>query len=327
MVGLTRRGTLQLVFLSMGGVGASAAAAGDYPTRPVRMVVPFPAGQPVDLLARALGERLAQLWSQQVIVDNRPGAGGAIGSAAAAKADADGYTLLLGSSGPLAIAPALIANAGYSPVDDFTPIMNIAAVAQVLVVSTASPLRTLADVIAAARARPGRLTYASAGNGSTSHLTMELLKQTAGIDLQHAPYRGSPPAQVDLIAGRVDLMFDAAPSVVPPVREGRLRALAVSTQSRIAELPDVPTVAEAGLPGFEAVGWMGLVAPAGLDPAIRGRLHEGLRHVMSDATVRERLTGLGLMLIGSGPEEFGAFIRSEAEKWGRVVAVSGAKVD
>jgi tripartite-type tricarboxylate transporter receptor subunit TctC len=303
------------------------AFAREFPDRPVRMVVPFPAGQPVDLLARALGERLSEVWRQQVVVENRPGAGGAVGSAAVARMPPDGYALLLGSSGPLAISPALIPNAGYDPVKDFVPLNNLAAVAQVLVVPAASPMQDLHALIAAAKARPGSLTYASAGNGSTSHLTMELLKQMAGLDLQHAPYRGSPPAQVDLIAGRVQAMFDAAPSVIPAIRDRRLRALAVSTGRRIAELPDAPTVAEAGVSGFEAMGWMGLVAPAGLDASLRRRIHHDVNSVMQEPAMRERLTSLGLMLTGGSTDEFADFLASEVQKWRRAVEASGARVD
>ena len=296
---------------------AQARPAG-YPARPVTIIVPFTAGQSGDVLARVLGEPLSKLWGQALVVDNKGGAGGTLGSRAAAAAPADGYTLLLGSSGPLASAPNLYANAGYNP-RELTPIMNVAGVAQALVVPANSPYRTLAEFLAAAKAAPGKLSYGSGGVGSFQHLTFELLKQRTGAFVTHIPYRGSAPAYTDLMAGQLHAMFDSLPAVLPHARAGKVRVLAVSTAQRVPQLPDVPTVAESGVAGFDALGWLGIVAPKGVDPAIRDRLNADLKTVLADEAVKARLTGLGMIVIGSSAPEFGKFIDSELTKWGAVI--------
>jgi tripartite-type tricarboxylate transporter receptor subunit TctC len=296
---------------------AQARPAG-YPTKPVTIIVPFTAGQSGDVLARLLGDPLSKLWGQTLVVDNKGGAGGTLGSRAAAGAPADGYTLLLGSSGPLASAPNLYANAGYNP-RELTPIMNVAGVAQALVVPANSPHKTLGDLLAAAKAAPGKLSYGSGGVGSFQHLTFELLKQRTGAQITHIPYRGSAPAYTDLIAGQLHAMFDSLPAVLPHAKAGKVRVLAVSTAQRVPQLPDVPTVAESGVAGFDALGWLGIVAPKGVDPAIRDRLNADLKTVLADEAVKTRLTNLGMIVIGSSAPEFGRFIDSELTKWGTVI--------
>ncbi|KQT11430.1 Bug family tripartite tricarboxylate transporter substrate binding protein [Ramlibacter sp. Leaf400] len=296
---------------------AQARPAG-YPTKPVTIIVPFTAGQSGDVLARVLGEPLSKLWGQTLVVDNKGGAGGTLGSRAAAAAPADGYTLLLGSSGPLASAPNLYANTGYNP-RELTPIMNVAGVAQALVVPANSPHKTVADLLAAAKASPAKLSYGSGGVGSFQHLTFELLKQRTGVQVTHVPYRGSAPAYTDLIGGQLDAMFDSLPAVLPHAKAGKVRVLAVSTARRVPQLPEVPTVAESGVAGFDALGWLGIVAPKGVDPAVRDRLNADLKTVLADEAVKTRLTNLGMIIIGSSAPEFGKFIDAELTKWGSVI--------
>jgi tripartite-type tricarboxylate transporter receptor subunit TctC len=297
-----------------------------YPTRAVTIVVPFAAGQSGDVMARVLGEPLARRWGQALVVDNKGGAGGTLGSRAAAAAPADGYTLLLGSSGPLAAAPNLYSNAGYNP-RELTPIMNVAGVAQALVVPATSPYKTLAEFLAAAKAHPGKMSYGSGGVGSFQHLTFELLKQRTGVQITHVPYRGSAPAYTDLISNQIQAMFDSLPAVLPQAKAGKVRVLAVSTAQRVPQLPDVPTVAESGVPGFDALGWLGIVAPKGLDPAIRDRLNADLKTVLADDAVKARLTDLGMIIIASSPAEFGKFIDSELSKWGAVIKAAHISAD
>jgi tripartite-type tricarboxylate transporter receptor subunit TctC len=293
-----------------------------YPARPVTIIVPFTAGQSGDVLARVLGEQLAKVWGQPLIVDNRGGAGGTVGSRAAAAAPADGYTLLLGSSGPLAVAPNLYSNAGYNP-RELTPIMNVAGVAQALVVRAESGFKTLQDLLAAAKATPGKLSYGSGGVGSFQHLTFEMLKQRAGVDIAHIPYKGSAPAYNDLFGGQIDAMFDSLPAVLPHAKGGKARVLAVSTAQRVAQLPDVPTVAESGIKGFDALGWLGIVGPKGLDPVIRERLNADLKTVLANESVKTHLTNLGMIILASSSAEFGQFIDSELAKWGQVIKTGG----
>jgi tripartite-type tricarboxylate transporter receptor subunit TctC len=301
------------------GLCAAQALAEGYPARPVTVIVPFAAGQSGDVLARVLGEALTRLWGRSLIVDNRGGGGGTLGSKAAANAPADGYTLLLGSSGPLAIAPHLYKNAGYDPQKDFTPIMNVAGVAQVLVVNAASKYQTLADLVAAAKAAPGKLSYGSGGAGSTQHLTMEMFKQRAGIEMQHIPYKGSGPAYNDLFGGQLDALFDSQPGVVPFAQSGKARLLAVSTPQRSPALPGVPTVAESGYAGFDVLGWLGIVAPRGLDPAVRDKLNADLKKVLATEAVQSQLLRMGMLPVGSSAAEFGSYITSELAKWGGVI--------
>jgi tripartite-type tricarboxylate transporter receptor subunit TctC len=305
---------------------APAALAQSYPTKPIRIIVPFPPGGTSDILARSVGQKLAEEWKQQVIVDNRPGAGANIGAELAAKAPPDGYTLLLAST-IHTINPSLYAKLGYDPVKDFSPITLIAATSQVLAVHNSLPVRTVKEFVAYAKKRPGELNYSSAGNGSQPHLTAELFKSMTGIDLVHVPYKGAPPAMTDLLAGQVALTFATAPSAVPHVKAGKLRALGVSTAQRIGALPNVPTIAEAGVPGFEASGSNGLVGPAGLPPTVVERLNATVVKIVKEPAMSRYLSEQGADPVTMTAAEYGAYIKAEVAKWAQVVRASGAKVD
>ena len=304
----------------------SGALAQAYPAKPVRIVVPFPAGGTSDILARAIGQKLSEEWKQQVLVDNRPGAGANIGAEIVAKAPADGYTLLLAST-IHTINPSLYSKLAYDPVRDFSPITLIASTSQVLAVHNSVPVKTVREFIAYAKKHPGELNYSSAGNGSQPHLTAELFKSMTGIDIVHVPYKGAPPAMIDLLAGQVALTFATSPSAVPHVKAGRLRALGVSTAQRISALPEVPTIAEAGVPGFESSGSNGLVGPAGLAPAIVERLSNAVTRIVKEPAMSKYLSEQGADPLTMTPSEYGAYIKSEVAKWAKVVKTSGARID
>ena len=303
------------------------AQAGSYPTKPIRLVVPFPPGGATDILARAIGQRFSEVLGQPVIVDNRPGAGGNIGSELVAKAAPDGYTLLMGTVGTHAINPSLYAKMPYDHVKDFAPVILVAGVPNVLVVHPSVPARTVGEFIAYAKANPGKLNFASSGSGTSIHLAGELFKVMAGVQMTHIPYKGSAPAIQDLLGGQVQLMFDNLPSALPQIKAGKLRALAVTSANRTPALPDVPTVAEAGLAGFEASSWFGVLAPAGTPPATIARLNaEGVKW-LATPEAKERMHNLGANAAGGTPEDFAAHIRAETVKWARVVKDSGAKAE
>lgn len=308
-------------------LAAAQGRANDYPSKPVTMVVAFPAGQSGDVVARILGEALTKIWGQTLVVDNKTGAAGTIGSAYVARASADGYTLLLGSTGPMAVAPHFYKNAGYDPRKDFTPVITVAGVGYALVVPADSKFKTLQDLVAAAKAAPGKLNYASAGNGSTQHLMMEMLKQRAGIDMVHVPYKGLQPAYVDLLGGSLDVFFDTQPGVMPLLQAGKIRVLATSTAQRIPTLADVPTVAESGYPGFDVLGWFGIVAPKGLEPAISNKLNADVKKALATDSVKSTLSKLGMSAIGSSPDELGRFIDSELNKFGAVIKAGNITVE
>lgn len=299
----------------------------DYPSRPVTIIVPFAPGQSADILARVLGERLGKLWGKTVLVENKGGVGGSIGSLAAARAKPDGYTLLLGSTGPTAIAPQLSKSAGYDPRKDFTPIVAVAGVPQMMLVAVNSKYKTMQDVINDAKNNPGKLSYGTGGNGSLAHLTMEIFKRRAGIEIEHIPYKGAAPAYTDLLAGRLQVMFDTTPAAIGFVRSGQLRFLAASTSKRTSAAPDIPTVSEAGLPGFDVLGWLGILAPARLNPALQHRLNQDFQKVLEDPGVRQRLDTLGLTPIGGSAEEFTKFIDSEYEKFGSAIRAANITAD
>jgi tripartite-type tricarboxylate transporter receptor subunit TctC len=301
--------------------------AATYPSKPVRIVVGFPPGQATDTVARILAEKLTARLGQPFVIDNKPGAAGIIGSEAALKAPADGYTLLFSSSGPLAVNPSLYSKLPYDAVADIQPIALAARVPLFLVVNPNAPYRTLKDLVDAAKADPGKINYASGGSGVTNHLAMEMLKSELGINLTHVPYKGGPPAVSDLIAGHVTVMFETGPAVVPHVNAGKLRAIAVASSTRSTALPQLPTVAEQGVPGFDAVAWIGLVGPAGMPAPIVQKLNAEMRAVFSMPDVRERLVALGAEAAPNSVEEFRAYIRSEMAKWGKAVRDSGAKAD
>ena len=304
-----------------------SAAADDYPGKPIRLIVPFPPGGGVDGAARIVGQRLAETLGQQVVIDNRGGSGGIIGTETAAKAVPDGYTLFFGGSASHGIAPHLYPKLAYDAERDFSAMVLIGATPYILVVHPTVPATTVKELIALARARPGQLNYASAGNGSTLHLTGEMFKSMAGINIVHVPYKGAVIALNDLLSGRVQMTFNPAVLVLPHVKTGRLRALAVTSAKRTSLLPELPTVAEAGVPGFEATGWYGLLGPRGLPPQIVTKLNRATLTVLGDREFVERYAVLGIEPLGGTPAEFAVYIRSELTKWGKVVRESGARVD
>ncbi len=302
-------------------------AAGSYPTKPIHLVVPYPAGGPVDVLARIVGQKLSESLGQPVIVDDRPGASGTLGSEFVAKAAPDGYTLVVGNNATHATNETLYPNLHYATLRDFAPIGLIATVTNILVVTPSLPVHSVAELVAYAKARPGKLNYASSGSGSAAHLTGEMFKLATGTDIVHVPYRGAAPATTDLLAGQVGLMFASAPSVFQQVKDGRLRALAVTSAGRWPSLPDVPSMAEAGVPGFTSDVWFGLFAPAGTDREIIERLNAEIVTATAAVDLRTKLEAQGFTVTTDTPEQFRAFIAAEIGKWAKVIRESGAHVD
>lgn len=296
------------------------------PARQVRIICPFPPGGAADLLSRALAEELAGPLGQAVVVENRAGAGGSIGTEAAIRSTPDGHTLVMGSTGPNAMNPALY-TLSFDPGRDLAPVSMVATVASILVVHPSVSATTLPELLAQVRAQPGRLSYASAGNGSSIHLFMELMKSLAGVDIQHIPYRGGGPAMVDVIGGRVAMMFDTIPTAMPHVREGRVRVLAVSTARRHPTLPDVPTVAESGVPGFEAVGWYGLLVPLGTPDAAITRYNREVAAALERPALRARLQSVGVDPAPSTPSDFATFVANDRARWTRLVQTVGIRLD
>ena len=306
---------------------AGTCAAQSWPTRPVRLIVPFPAGSTPDIVGRTLGQKLADAWRQPVVVENRPGAGGNIGTAEAARALRDGYTLLIGSNGPVAVNQALYKDLGYSPAKDLKPISLLAAAPQILTAHPAVPAGDLKQLVEYARANPDRLSYGSVGAGSASHLTMELLKSQAKVSLVHVPYKGFPPMVQDLLSGQIQATFAIVPAVLPQIRSGRLKGLAVTSAKRTALAPDIPTVAEQGFPYFDATAWQGLLSPAGIPPDAFERIAAETQKAMRLPDVRQILESQGFEVIGSTPQEFAAFLRAETAKWTKIVQATGAKAE
>ncbi len=306
------------------GVEASGQA---YPNKPLRLIVPFPPGGGNDILARSVGQRLSETIGQQIIVDNRGGAGGMIGAELAARAAPDGYTLFLASIGNLAFTPALHARLPYDPIKDFAPVTLLATSAFIMVVNPSVPAKSVKDLIALAKAKPGQLNYASAGQGSSLHMTGEIFKLFTGTDLVHIAYKGSAPALTDLISGQVQIMFGTMPATLPQVKTGKLRALGVSGAKRSAAVPDVPTIAEAGVPGFEVLNWYGIVAPSKTPGAIVQKLNRDLLATLKSPAMIDSLNTQGLEAAGGTPEEFGAFIKSEIARYGAVVRKAGIKAE
>lgn len=325
MTALTLLAPMTLV-LSAFVATASAQPQPTYPNRPIRFIVPLATGGAGDIAARLFGQKLADGLGQQVVIDNRPGAGGVIGADLAAKASPDGYTLLI-AGGNHTIFPSLYKSLPYDFIKDLAPISMLAAFPHLLVVNPALPAKSVKELVALAKAKPGQINYASGGNGSTAHMAAEYFKSVAGINVIHVPYKGTAPALVALIAGEASLAFYSASSVLQHIKAGRLRALATTGERRSPSLPDLPTVAEAGVPGFETSGWVGLLAPAGTPKRIIAKLHGELARILSLPDVKERLAVLDLESVGSAPEEFATFIKKDIVKWAKVVKESGAKVD
>jgi len=305
---------------------AAQPAASPYPAKPIKIVVPFPAGGIADLYARLLGGRLSESWGQPIVIENRTGAGGNIGADAVAKSAPDGYTLVMGSFGTHAVNVSLFSSMPYDPVKDFAPIILVLEAEGLLVVHPSVPAQSVLDLIAYGRAHPGRLTFASAGMGTASHLAGELFKTMARVEMTHVPYKGNVPAITDLLAGQTSLLFATMPTVLPHAKAGKLRALATIGSVRSAAAPDLPTVAET-LPGFDVNNWVGLLAPAGTPADIVRKWNVEVNKIMQGADIKQRLLTEGARYAPNTPEEFGAFIKSEIAKWAPVVKASGARVD
>ena len=309
-------------------LGAFAAVhAQPYPSKPIRIVVPFPVGGIADLYSRIIGARLTEAWGQPVLVENRAGAGGNIGADLVAKSTPDGYTLVTGTVGTHAVNVSLFAKLPYDPVADFAPISLIAEADGLLVVHPSIPARSVAELIAYARTKPGGLNFASAGMGTASHLSGELFKSMAKVEMAHVPYKGNVPAITDLLAGQTALIFATMPTVLPHAKAGKLRALASTGSARAAATPELPTVAEAALPGFDVTNWIGLFAPAGTPADTVRRLNAEVARTMQSPDMKARLAGEGARYYATTPEQFGAYVKAEIAKWAPVVRASGARVD
>jgi tripartite-type tricarboxylate transporter receptor subunit TctC len=302
-------------------------AAGDYPSRPIRVIVPFGVGSITDVLTRVVMPKLSENLGQTIIVDNRPGAGGNIGTDAGVKAIPDGYTLIMSSASTLAVNGFLFRNMPYDMATAFAPITQIATVTNVLVVSPTLAVKSVQELIAYGKANPGKLSFASAGAGGTIHLAAEMFNSMTGIRMEHIVYKSSPLAHIDLFSGQVHVMFDGLPPALTQVRAGRLRALAVTSAQRSQLLPELPTVAESGVPGYDVQGWNGFVGPARMPKAIVSKLHRETVRVVNMDVVRERLLGLGAEPVGNSPEEFAAHMKAERERWGKLIEQIGLRLD
>jgi len=307
-------------------VGLTPNAASAYPTRPVTLVLGFAPGGPSDVMARVFSRKLEQVLGQPVVIENRSGAGGNIAGESVARATPDGYTILLANSGILAANAQLYKRTGFDAERDFAPITRVGAQANVLVINPAIPAKTLGEFIAYAKANPGKVSFASGGHGSSPHLAGELLKAEAKINLVHVPYKGTGPALQDVVAGHVQMMFSAVSPSKPLMESGKVRGLAVSTLKRTALLPDMPSVAEAAIPGFEATAWHALVAPAKTPPEALATLHKAMMVTLKDPEVAQALTKLGLDIMPTTPEELAAYIKAEIPKWAKIIQASGAKL-
>ncbi len=306
---------------------ATIAAAQQYPDRPIRLIAPFAAGGPSDIMARLVSQKLNESLGQPVVVDNRGGAGGSVGCEIAAKAAPDGYTLLLGSSGNLSVNPSLYAKLPYDPVRDFQPVTQLSAGPQMLVVHPSVAAKSVQELIALAKAKPGQLNFASGGTGTGNHLASELFKVTAGIDIVHVPYKGTGQALSDLIGGQVQMMMSSMLPAMPQVKAGKLRGLAVTSAKRTPVMPELPTIAESGMPGFETTSWHGILLPARAPKPIAARLHDELVKMLAQPDVRDRLAGQGIDAIGNTPQEFAAYIRSETVKYAKVIKQAGIRAE
>jgi tripartite-type tricarboxylate transporter receptor subunit TctC len=314
------------LILAVALAASGLAQAQNYPTKTVRLVVPLVAGGPTDLLARLIAQPLGERLGQQVIVDNRPGAGGNIGAEMVAKSPADGYTLFMGTSGPMSINVSIYSKIGYHPARDFAPVVLAASAPFVVVVHPALPVSNIKQLITLIKSKPGQLNF-GAVPGNAAHLATELFKSAAALDMVFVPYKGAAPANTDLVAGHIQLSFASTPGAMPLVKAGRLKALAISSAKRIPKLPDLPTISESGVPGYEASVWYGIAAPAKTPPEIVARLYKESAAVLQDRTTLDKMDANDFVLTVMNPEQFGAYIRSEIEKWGKVVKATGARAD
>ena len=321
----TRRHLLYAAPLAAMAAPFPAAFAQAYPSRPIRFIVPFAAGAGVlDIMARLVGQHLGQSLGQQVLIDNRPGAGGNVGAEVAAKAVPDGYTMLMGAVA-LVVSPYLYARLPFDPLTDLAPVTQVNSAPLMLVVHPSLPVNSVAELIAYAKARPGALNYGSGGVGATPFLATELFKSMAGIDVVHVPYKGGAPALADLVAGQLSFMIENVPGTLPFVKDGKLRALAITSRQRLALVPELPTMEEAGVPGYEMIGWNGIFVPKATPPEIVARLNAELVKVLRSTEVGEQLARLGAVPVGDTPEQFGAFVKAESARWGKIIKDLGIK--
>lgn len=324
---MKRRTLLQSALASAALGGPAAWAQDKWPAKPITYIVPFPAGGTTDILARLIGQKLGAALGTTIVVDNRGGAGGSIGSEIAARAPADGYTLLGGTISSHAINVSLYPKLGYDPIKSFSPVVLIGSNPVVLVVGANSPYKTLQDVLNAARAKPKTISSASAGNGTSQHMTLELLAFRSGTQFIHVPYKGSGPAIQDVIGGQVDMMFDTTVVAGPHIQSGKVRAIAVSSAKRLDSLPNVPTIAESGVPGFEVVSWQGIFVPAGVPKPIVDRLHTEIMKILQTAEMQDRLKSLGMQPSTMSTDQMAAFQKAEVDKWAQVIKAAGIKLE
>jgi tripartite-type tricarboxylate transporter receptor subunit TctC len=326
MSALARRTFIAVIACLIGLGGIGGASAQDYPSKPIRIVVPFAAGGPSDILARVLAQKLSANWKQSVIVDNRPGAGGSLGASLVAKSPPDGYTLLLSDTAIMTIGPGLYANLPYSS-KDLVPVINLAKNWLVLVAPANSTLNTLGDIVAREKAKPGSVSYASAGAGSTPHLAAEKLSAAAHLKMTHIPYKGSGPALNDVVAGQVDTLITSTAAAMPFIKSGKLKVITVTSLQRLALLPDARTAAESGLPGFEAVGAQGLFAPAGTPPDIVRKLNTEVAAIIRQPDMQERWTQMALSAFDNTPEQFAVWLAEQSDQWARLIKEAGVKAE
>ena len=320
---MLRRGLLATLFVTL----AAPTFAQSYPTKTLRVIVPFPAAGGTDIIAREVTNKLSSTLGWTIVVENKPGSGGNLGVDAAAKSPADGYTIALGQTSNLAINPTLFSKMPYDSVKDLTPVVLVASAPLVLVVGADSPLKTLADVVSASKAKPASLNFASSGNGTVAHLASELFQKTAGVKFTHIPYKGAAQAATDVVGGQVQLYMSSVPTLIGHIRSGKMRAIAVTSLSRVDDLPQVPTIAESGYIGFEAVTWFGFVAPTGVPKDIVMRLNTEINKALQAADVKKKLNDQGTDVLGGTPEQFGALIKSDLARWAPIIKESGAKLD
>jgi len=325
---LGRRACLIAAAMALGSFAAPAAfAQGAYPNKPIRLVVPFPPGGGTDLIARTVAQKLTETLKWTIVIDNRPGAGGNLGVDQVAKAPADGYTLVMGQTSNLAINPALYSKLPYDPLKDLTPVVLVSNSPIVFAVSEASPYKTFADVVAASKGKPGKLTLGYSGNGTVAHLSSEIAENAAGIELQHVPYKGAAQALTDLVSGQIDIYASSIPTLIGQIRNKKIRALAVTSTKRSEQLPDTPTLAEAGYKNSDAVSWFGILAPAGTPAAIVKTLNTEINKVLQNPESASKLKADGGEVMGGTPETFAALLKADLPRWGKIVKESGATID